>query len=91
MQKKHFFIIKILLTVISFIFVIIAKSNIDWNNFQNNYVDPVLVKEIVYDLSVGIFSAMVLIWFIDEINNHLQERSSQKKEIDAIRRFDKVL
>ena len=71
MKKRGFFILKILITVVSFVIVVIAKSNIDWSNLQNNYVDLSLVKEIVYDLAVGVFSAMILVWFIDEISNHI--------------------
>lgn len=91
MKKRGFFILKILITVISFIIVIIAKSNIDWSNLRNNYINLSLVKEIVYDLAVGIFSAMILVWFIDEISNQIQERQSQEKEKTAIKRFDKVI
>ena len=91
MKKRGFFILKVLITIISFIVVIIAKSNIDWSNLQNNYVDYSLVKEMVYDLAVGVFSAMILVWFIDEISNHIQERQSQEKEKATIKRFDKVL
>ena len=71
LKKRGFFILKILITVVSFVIVVIAKSNIDWSNLQNNYVDLSLVKEIVYDLAVGVFSAMILVWFIDEISNHI--------------------
>lgn len=79
-----------MITVISFIVVIIAKSNIDWSNLQNNYIDYSLVKEMVYDLAVGVFSAMILVWFIDEISNHIQERQSREKDKAIIKRFDKV-
>lgn len=91
MKKRGFFILKIAITVVSLIAVIVAKSNIDWANLQNNYVDFTLVKEIIYDLAVGVFSAMILVWFIDEISNHIQERKSQEKERDTIKRFDKVI
>ena len=84
MKKRGFFILKILITVVSFVIVVIAKSNIDWSNLQNNYVDLSLAKEIVYDLAVGVFSAMILVWFIDEISNHIQERQSQEKEKAAV-------
>ncbi len=91
MGKKGFFVLKISITVISFIVIIIAKSNIDWFELRNNHIDLFLIKEIVYDLAVGIFSAMILVWFIDEISNHIRERQSQKKEEAAVRRFDKVI
>ena len=91
MKKRGFFILKILFTVISLIILIISKSTIDWSNLQNNYIDHSLVKEIAYDLAVGVFSAMILVWFIDEISNHIQEHQSQEKERSIIKRFDKVL
>lgn len=90
-KKSVFFWWKIGITVVSFFAVIAFGSNIDWSNFSNNYVDPVLLKEIAYDLSIGIFSAMVLVWFIDEISNHIQERQSNNAEVEIIKRFDKIL
>ena len=91
MSQKQFKNLKIWITILSCILSFFMKSNIDWTNFQNNYVDWQLVKEILYDLSVGVFSAMILVWFIDEINNKMQERKSQLREKDVIKRFDKVL
>lgn len=91
MKKKFFIVVKVVLTIISFVGVIIFKSNIDWNNIKNNYFDMSLAKEIAYDISIGIFSAMILVWFIDEINNHIQERQSRIKELTIIKLFDKVL
>lgn len=91
MNRKKFFCLKIIITVISFIVVILSKSIIDWSNWSNNYIDLALFKEIVYDLSVGVFSAMILVWFIDEINEHIQEKISQAKEIAEITRASKLL
>lgn len=91
MREKGFFCLKIGLTLGSLLVAIIAKSNIDWNNLKNNYIDPILAKEMFYDLAIGIFSAMVLVWFIDEINERISKRKSQEKEKAEIKRFDKVL
>lgn len=90
-MDKKFKLWKIVLTVFSFLLAIVTKSNIDWINLKNNYIDLLLVKEIIYNLSIGVFSAMILIWFIDEIGNHIQERQSKNKELNIIKRFDKVL
>lgn len=90
-KKSAFFWWKIGITIVSFLGVIVFRSNINWSNFSNNYVNPVLLKEIAYDLSIGIFSAMVLVWFIDEISNHIQERQSKDAEVEIIKRFDKIL
>ena len=90
-KKSSFFWWKVALTGISFLGVIFFKSNINWSDFCRNYIDLSLCKEIAYDLSIGIFSAMILVWFIDEIGNHIQEHKSKSKERDTIKRFDKVL
>lgn len=90
-RKKKFFLWKIGITVISFILVILVKSNIDWNNLSNNYIDLELCREIAYDLSVGVFSAMILVWFIDEINEHIQEKTNKNAELEKIKRADRIL
>lgn len=54
-KKEKFFWWKIILTVLSFIFAVLAKSNIDWTDLSNNYFDFYLAKEILYDLCVGVF------------------------------------
>lgn len=82
---------KIAITIISLLCAIIFKSQIDWSNWGNNYVDVSLVKEILYDLSIGVFSAMILVWFIDEIGTHIQERKSKDKERDTIKRLNKII
>lgn len=91
MSHKQFKNLKVWITILSFIFAIVMKSDIDWSNLQNNYVDWHRVKEICYDLSVGVFSAMILVWFIDEIGNKIEEKKSIEKEKAIIIRFDKVL
>ena len=69
-KKSKFFWLKIAITIISFGGAVLFKSTIDWTNIQNNYIDLSLLKEIAYDLSIGVFSAMILVWFIDEIGQH---------------------
>lgn len=71
---------------ISFLGVIMSRSNIDSYKLSNNYLEFSLFKEVCYDLSVGVLSAMILIWFIDEINEHIQDYKSKNKELDEIRR-----
>ena len=91
MRKKLFLISKIALTAISLIGIIVFKSNIDWTAFLNNAVNATIAKEIAYDISIGVFSAMILVWFIDEIGNHIKEQQSRQREITLIKRFNKVL
>ena len=91
MSKKGFFHFKIGLTLVSLFFAIVTKSDIDYSNFKNIYIDPVLAKELIYDLSICIFSSMILVLFIDEISARLYEKSSREKERAEIKRFNKVL
>lgn len=90
-KKSKFFWLKIAITIISFGGAVLFKSTIYWTNIQNNYIDLSLLKEIAYDLSIGVFSAMILVWFIDEIGQHIQARQSKEKECAIIKRFDRVL
>lgn len=90
-KKTKFFWLKLAITIVSFGGTLFFKSNIDWSNFQNNHIDLSLLKEISYDLSICVFSAMILIWFIDEIGQHIQIRQSKEKECAMIKRFDRVL
>lgn len=91
MNEKDFRNLKLGLTVGSLLVAFFAKSNIDWSNLKNNYIDPVLMKEIFYDLAIGIFSSMVLVWFIDEISERIRKKNSQEKEKMEIKRFNIVL
>lgn len=90
-KKSKFFWLKIAITIVSFGGALFFKSNIDWSNIHSNRIDFSLVKEISYDLSIGVFSAMILVWFIDEIGQHIQNRQSKEKECAMIKRFDRVL
>lgn len=78
-KRSIFFCFKVLFTVVSLLVAIVAKSGINWPDFFANYIDTEVIEEILYDLSMGIFSSMVLLWFIDEISQIL-ERSAQKQE-----------
>ncbi len=82
---------KVLITVVSFIVAFISKSNINWMELDKNCWDKVLLKEITYDLAMGVFSAMILIWCVDVISEYLEKRIAQKKELETICRIDKVL
>lgn len=71
--------IKIVVTAISIIGIFFTRSNIDWQNIFNNRIDFGILKEIVYDLSIGVFSAMVLIWIIDEISERNRKREERQR------------
>lgn len=90
-RKIKFRNYKIAITVVSFLGMLLFKSNIDWNNLANNYIDINRVKEILYDLCIGIFSALVLVWIVDDINNSIQEKKSKENEMKAIKRAHRVI
>lgn len=90
-KDKNFFLWKIILSIASFVIIILSKSEINWDDFSKNYFDGVLAKEIIYDLSVGIFSAMILIWFIDEINERIQAKKQREERVLKIKRADRLL
>lgn len=91
MKRKTFLTFKIAITGISLVAAIIFKSNINELMLENIYIDKLFVKDFLYDLSIGVFSAMVLVWFIDEIENHLSIAEAQDAEKETIIQFNKVL
>lgn len=90
-RKKIFCWWKITLTIISLIGAVLAKSRINWHSLLDNHFDRILIKDIIYDLSVGIFSAMILVWFIDEINERVRDAEKRNREIEQIRRLNSLL
>ena len=90
-RKTKFFWWKVGITAVSLILVVLIKSEIDWNNWFNNYIDWELCKDIIFELSAGVFSAMILIWFIDEINERIQDKDNKYEEIQKIQRADRIL
>ncbi|MHB1314295.1 MAG: hypothetical protein ACYCX2_02270 [Christensenellales bacterium] len=77
MKKLYKIIISI--SIISIIGIIVCKSNIDFVNLSNNHFSLILLKEILYDISVCVFSAMIIVWGIDVINDKNREREEQKR------------
>lgn len=80
-RKKAFFLWKIILTIASFVGIILTKIQ----------CVQTIPMQVIYDLSVGIFSSMILIWFIDEINEHIQDKQTLNKEIKEIKRSDRLI
>ena len=87
MRNKVFLFIKVVLTLASLFGVLFFSNSI----CANVSIKLPCSKEILYDISMGIFSSMILVWCIDEISKHIQERQSRQKEITLIKRFDRVL
>lgn len=83
MGKKLFLLIKILLAFISLLGVFLFKFGVF--NISQKFLD------IFFNICVGVFSSMILVFFIDEISRHIQERKSLQDELEYIRRFNIVI
>lgn len=87
MRKFIFLLIKIVLTLVSLFGVLFFSNTI----FADISIKLPCSESMLYDISMGIFSSMILVWCIDEISKHIQERQSRQQEITLIKRFDRVL
>ena len=66
-MKNSFWKFILGLTLLSLIFTVIFGSEIPWGNLWTVCFSWPLAKAILYDISVGIFSSMILVWCIDRI------------------------
>lgn len=69
------------LTVISFIFTIIFGSDISWENINDICFSWPIAKNILYDISVGTFSSMIIVWCIDRIQIKMVEMENAKRRL----------
>ncbi|MBQ8604999.1 MAG: hypothetical protein IJ410_09195 [Oscillospiraceae bacterium] len=90
-RKSQIHKIKIYVTIISFLLMVMFKSDIDFVNLANNYFSVPLAKEILYDISVGTFSAMILVWLIDEMNARNEEKEEKKRRLVIYRKLKPIL
>ena len=90
-RKNQIQLLKRWVTIISFLCMIIFKSDIDFVNLANNYISISLTKEILYDVSVGTFSAMVLVWLIDEVNARNEEKEDKRRRLVIYRKLKPLL
>ena len=83
MGKKIFIILKIIIAIVSLSGSILCKFNVC--NILQDWTD------ILFDICIGVFASMVLVFFIDEISKHIQERQSRQDELEYIKRFNNIL
>lgn len=79
------------LTVISFIFTIIFGSEISWKNINDISFSWTITKNILYDISVGIFSSMIIVWCIDRIQIKIVERENAKRRLFLYNKISPLL
>lgn len=75
-SRKKFWWLMWIITVLSLIFTVLFGSEIPWNDLSKGYLSWPIAKTILYDISVGVFSSMVLVWCIDRI----QQKETEKRE-----------
>lgn len=70
---------KIAITCISFLGAIFFKSEIDFSNLKSINFDYSIAKDFMADICIGIFSAMILVWLIDEVKENGEKKEESKK------------
>lgn len=75
-MNKNFWKSMLVITMVSLVMTLILGSDIPWKELSTICFSWAIAKSILYDVSVGIFSSMILVWCIDRI----QLRETEKKE-----------
>lgn len=75
-SRKKFWWLMWIITVLSLIFTVLFGSEIAWDDLSKGYFSWPIAKTILYDISVGVSSSMVLVWCIDRI----QQKETEKRE-----------
>ena len=75
-SRKKFLWLMWIITVLSLIFTVLFGSEIAWDDLSKGYFSWLIAKTILYDISVGVSSSMVLVWCIDRI----QQKETEKRE-----------
>ena len=90
-MNKRFWRIMVLITIVSLIMTFVFGSDIPWNNLKNITFSWTLTKEILYDISVGVFSSMILVWCIDRIQQRETEKQNAKQRLILYSKLAPVL
>ena len=90
-MKNRFWKLMIGITLLSLLFTIILGSEIPWENLKEACFSWPLAKTILYDISVGVFSSMVLVWCIDRIQLNMTEREESKRRLILYNKISPLL
>ena len=90
-MKNKFWKLMIGVTLLSLLLTIILGSEIPWGNLKAACFSWPLAKAILYDISVGIFSSMVLVWCIDRIQLNMTEREESKRRLILYNKISPLL
>ena len=90
-MKNKFWMLMFCITLVSLISTIILGSEIPWSNLNDICFSWPLAKVILYDISVGIFSSMILVWCIDRIELKSAERDDAKRRLILYNKISPLL
>lgn len=90
-MKNSFWKSMLVVTIFSLIFTVIFGSEIPWGNLKAACFSWPLTKAILYDISVGVFSSMVLVWCIDRIQLNMSEREESKRRLILYNKISPLL
>lgn len=80
-----------IITLLSLILTVILGSDIPWKELQTICFSWEIAKNILYDISVGIFSSMILVWCIDRIQLSETERKEAKQRLILYNKITPIL
>lgn len=70
-----------IITFLSLILTLILGSDIPWKELHTICFSLPIAKNILYDISVGVFSSMILVWCIDRIQLNETEKKEAKQRV----------
>ena len=90
-MNKNFWRSMMIITIVSFIMTLILGSDIPWKELHKICFSWTIAKNILYDISVGIFSSMILVWCIDRIQLSEEERKEAKQRLILYNKLAPIL
>ena len=90
MDKQFWRNMKII-TILSIVFTLVLGSDIPWKELQTMRFSWEITKTILYDISVGIFSSMILVWCIDRIQLRESERKKANQRVILYNKMAPIL
>lgn len=90
-MSKNFWRWMRIITLASLVATFVLGSEIPWTNLDNAYFSWPLAKSILYDIAVGIFTSMILVWCIDRIQLRATEEQETKKRLILYNKISPLL
>ena len=90
-MDKNFWRNMKIITLLTLILTLILGSDIPWKELQTICFSWAIAKNILYDISVGIFSSMILVWCIDRIQLSETERNETKQRLILYNKLAPIL